>query len=55
MVEMLERLLTATDLSDTCDALVVTALEISKQNKERSFVIHVLKPYYFIISIGAGN
>ena len=46
-VEMFERVLTATDMLDACDAAVVTALEIAKQNQGRLFVMHVLEPSYF--------
>ncbi|MBE0426101.1 MAG: universal stress protein [Nitrospirae bacterium] len=44
---MFERILTATDMLDACDAAVVNALEIAKQNKGRLFVLHVLEPTYF--------
>jgi nucleotide-binding universal stress UspA family protein len=46
-VEMFERVLTATDMLDACDAAVVVALEIAKQNQGRLFVMHVLEPSYF--------
>ena len=44
---MFERILTATDMLEACDAAVVTALEIARQNQGRLFVIHVLEPSYF--------
>ena len=44
---MLKRVLTATDMLDACDAAVVTALEIAKQNQGKLFVLHVLEPSYF--------
>jgi nucleotide-binding universal stress UspA family protein len=44
---MFERVLTATDMLDACDAAVVTALEIAKQNQGKLFVMHVLEPSYF--------
>jgi nucleotide-binding universal stress UspA family protein len=44
---MFERVLTATDMLDACDAATVTALEIAKQNQGRLFVLHVLEPSYF--------
>jgi len=44
---MFERVLTATDMLNACDAAVVTALEIAKQNQGRLFVLHVLEPTYF--------
>ena len=43
---MFERVLTATDMLGACDAAVVTALEIAKQNQGRLFVLHVLEPTY---------
>src|SRR4030042_6330570 len=43
---MFERILTATDMLEACDAAVVTALEIAKQNQGRLFVLHVLEPTY---------
>jgi len=44
---MFERVLTATDMLDVCDAAIVNALEIAKQNQGRLFVMHVLEPSYF--------
>jgi nucleotide-binding universal stress UspA family protein len=44
---MFEKVLTTTDMLDACDAAVVTALEIAKQNQGRLFVMHVLEPSYF--------
>jgi nucleotide-binding universal stress UspA family protein len=44
---MFERVLTATDMLEACDAAVVGALEIAKQNQGRLFVMHVLEPSYF--------
>jgi nucleotide-binding universal stress UspA family protein len=44
---MFERVLTATDMLEACDAAVITALEIAKQNKGKLFVMHVLEPSYF--------
>jgi nucleotide-binding universal stress UspA family protein len=44
---MFERVLTATDMLKACDAAVVTALEVAKQNKGKLFIMHVLEPSYF--------
>jgi nucleotide-binding universal stress UspA family protein len=44
---MFKRVLTATDMLDACDAAVITALEITKQNQGRLSVMHVLEPSYF--------
>jgi nucleotide-binding universal stress UspA family protein len=44
---MFKRVLTATDMLGACDAAVVTALEIAKQNQGRLFIMHVLEPSYF--------
>jgi nucleotide-binding universal stress UspA family protein len=44
---MFERVLTATDMLKACDAAVVTALEVAKQNRGKLFVMHVLEPSYF--------
>jgi len=44
---MFERVLTATDMLDFCNPVVVTALEIAKQNQGKLFVMHVLEPSYF--------
>jgi nucleotide-binding universal stress UspA family protein len=44
---MFEKVLTTTDMLDACDAVVVTALEIAKQNQGRLFVMHVVEPSYF--------
>lgn len=44
---MFGRVLTATDMLDACDAALVTALEIAKQNQGKLFVMHVLEPSYF--------
>jgi nucleotide-binding universal stress UspA family protein len=44
---MFEKILTATDMLDACDAAVITALEIAKQNQGKLFVLHVLEPSYF--------
>jgi len=44
---MFERVLTATDMLGACDAAVVTALEIAKQNQGKLFVMHVLELSYF--------
>jgi len=44
---MFKRVLTATDMLVACDAAVVTALEIARQNQGRLFVMHVLEPSYF--------
>jgi nucleotide-binding universal stress UspA family protein len=43
---MFERVLTATDMLEACDAAVITALEIAKQNQGRLSVVHVLEPSY---------
>jgi hypothetical protein len=39
---MFERVLTATDMLEACDAAVVIALEIAKKDQGRLFVLHVL-------------
>jgi nucleotide-binding universal stress UspA family protein len=44
---MFEKVLTATDMLEACDAAVVAALAIAKQNRGKLFVIHVLEPSYF--------
>lgn len=44
---MFERVLTATDMLEACDAAVVSALEIAKKDQARLFVLHVLEPSYF--------
>ncbi len=44
---MFERVLTATDMLDFCNPVVVTALEIAKQKQGKLFVMHVLEPSYF--------
>jgi len=44
---MFERVLTATDMLDACDAPVIIALEVAKQNQGKLFVLHVLEPSYF--------
>ena len=44
---MFERVLTATDMLEACDAAVVTALEIAKKDQGRLFVLHILEPTYF--------
>jgi len=44
---MFERVLTATDMLDACDATVIAALEIAKQNQGKLFILHVLEPSYF--------
>jgi len=44
---MFKRVLTATDMLTACDAAVITALEIAKQNQGRLFVMHVMEPSYF--------
>jgi universal stress protein A len=44
---MFERILTATDMLEACDAVVVTALEIAKKNQAKLSVLHVLEPSYF--------
>lgn len=44
---MFERVLTATDMLDACDAAVITALEIAKRENGKLFVLHVLEPTYF--------
>ena len=43
---MFARVLTATDMLEACDAVVITALEIAKQNQGKLFVLHVLEPSY---------
>ena len=44
---MFERVLTATDMFEACDAAVVAALGIAKQNQGKLFILHVLEPSYF--------
>jgi len=44
---MFERVCTATDMLDACDAAVIAALEITQQNKGKLFILHVLEPTYF--------
>ena len=44
---MFERVLTATDMLEACDAAVVSALEIAQKDQGRLFVLHVLEPSYF--------
>lgn len=44
---MFEKVLTATDMLDACDAAVVGSLEIAKQNNGKLFLLHVLEPSYF--------
>jgi len=44
---MFERVLTATDMLEACDAAVITALEIAKKDQGKLFVMHVLEPSYF--------
>lgn len=44
---MFERVLTATDMLEACDAAVISALEITKKDQGRLFVLHVLEPTYF--------
>ena len=44
---MFERVLTATDMLEACDAAVITALEIAKGANGKLFVLHVLEPSYF--------
>jgi nucleotide-binding universal stress UspA family protein len=44
---MFERILTATDMLDACDAVVINSLEIARQNQGKLFVLHVLEPSYF--------
>ncbi len=43
---MFSKVLTATDLLEACDAVVLTALEIAKQNEAQLFIIHVLESKY---------
>jgi nucleotide-binding universal stress UspA family protein len=43
---MFERVLTATDMFEACDAAVVSALEIMKQNQGKLFILHVMEPSY---------
>jgi nucleotide-binding universal stress UspA family protein len=43
---MFERVLTATDMFEACDAAVITALEITKQNQGKLFILHVMEPSY---------
>jgi nucleotide-binding universal stress UspA family protein len=43
---MFKRILVGTDMLGVCDAAVVSALEIAKQNRGRLFVMHVLEPSY---------
>ena len=43
---MFSKVLTATDLLEACDAVVLIALEIAKQNEAQLFIIHVLESKY---------
>jgi len=44
---MFERVVTATDMLEACDAAVITALEIAKRASGKLFILHVLEPIYF--------
>jgi nucleotide-binding universal stress UspA family protein len=44
---MFERVLTATDMLEACDAVVINALEIAKKTQAKLSVLHVLEPSYF--------
>lgn len=44
---MFERVFTATDMLNACDAALIAALEIAQQNKGKLFIMHVLEPSYF--------
>jgi len=44
---MFKRVLTATDMLEACDAVVINALEIAKKNQAKLSVLHVLEPSYF--------
>lgn len=39
--------MTATDMLEACDVVVITALEIAKRKNGKLFVLHVLEPTYF--------
>ncbi len=43
---MFSRILTATDLLEACDAVVLTALEMARQNEAQLFILHVLESRY---------
>jgi len=43
---MFKKVLTATDLLEACDAAVLTALELAKQNNARLYILHVLESSY---------
>ncbi|MCD6319087.1 MAG: universal stress protein [Candidatus Desulfofervidaceae bacterium] len=43
---MFKKVLTATDLLEACDAAVLTALEIAKQNNAKLYILHVLESPY---------
>jgi len=40
---MFKKLLVATDMLEACDAAVITALEIAKQNNGKLQILHVLE------------
>jgi len=44
---MFKKILTATDMLEACDVVVITALEIAKKATGRLFVLHVMEPTYF--------
>jgi len=44
---MFKRVLTATDVLEACDAVLINALEIAKKNQAKLSVLHVLEPSYF--------
>jgi nucleotide-binding universal stress UspA family protein len=43
---MFEKVLTATGMLDACDPALIAALDITKQNQGKLFVMHVLEPSY---------
>ncbi len=44
---MFTRVLTATDMMEACDVVVISALEIAKKENAKLYVLHVLEPTYF--------
>jgi len=52
---MFERVLTATDMLGACDAAVIVALEIAKQNQGKLFVMHILEPSYYHECMGRAS
>jgi nucleotide-binding universal stress UspA family protein len=44
---MFGKILTATDMLEACNVVVITALEIAKKKNGKLFILHVLEPTYF--------